>query len=508
MNAQSAISIDAPTTTVDIAELVKLSATDSELYGQAFFPRTFRQDSPAFARMVWAGLENPSYRLLNLLCFRGSAKTTRLRTFGSKRIAYGISRTILCVSASERDAILTVQWYRTQVDKNALWAQTFGLKRGRKWDETQIEIIHTQFGHSIWVLAAGITGSLRGINFDDYRPDLILLDDPQTDEMAATLEQREKTEDLILGALRNSLAPVADEPNAKLVMSATPIAKDDVTQKAQIDREWQTIIVPCWTKETFDLPLDQQVSSWEARFPTEALREKKRNAMRRNKLSVFAREDECQIISREGTQFQGSWLRVRDGSADNMRGCYAILGIDPIPPPSPREVAKGLKGKDWECQYVWGRFNGEYHLLECARNRGHDPSWSVATALSLAQKWKVSRIVPEAVNYQRVLKWHLEQEMKRRGMYFPVVPPRNSYKNKFARITGVLHGLATQGLLVIGAEHSEFAAQFEAYPGVEHDDDLDASAMALEALANPYLENNGILDDSAVEEFPFQRVCP
>src|SRR5580765_5135994 len=171
---------DAPNAVMPRDQLVQLCATNSELYAKTFFPKAFRQASPSFAKEIWAPLEDPNVRLVNLICFRGSSKTTRLRTFASKRIAYGISRTVLYIGASEKDAIRSVQWLRTQVDTNRTWSQTFGLKPGRKWEETQLEITHEVFGHTVWVLAAGITGSLRGINFDDYRPDLIIIDDPQT----------------------------------------------------------------------------------------------------------------------------------------------------------------------------------------------------------------------------------------------------------------------------------------------------------------------------------------
>lgn len=499
-------------TQLDIKELVRLAATNDELYAQAFFPRAFRQSSPPFAGQIWDALDNPHIRYLNLLCFRGAAKTTRLRVFGSKRIAYGLSRTILCVSASERDAIRSVQWLRGNVEKNTKWASAFGLRPGKKWEETQIEIEHTGFNHTIWVLAAGITGSLRGINFDDYRPDLILLDDPQTDEMAATEEQRLKTHNLVLGALKNSLAPRVDDPNAKFVMCATPIAKGDVTELAENDQEWTTLKFPCWTKETMSLPVEKQVSSWEERFPTAELRAEKMNAAKNNKLSVFLREKEIRLVSTENSAFKTPWLNIRDFSGETLRGIPAVLGIDPVPPPSDRERAKGLVGKDYECHYVWGRYQGQYHLLEAVRNRGHDPSWSVATALALAHKWRVMRIVPEAVAYQRVLKWHLEQEMRRRGVYFAVVPPKNSYQNKYARITGVLHPLATQGLLWIGKEHTEFLEQFEQYPAVAHDDDLDASAIALQDLTNPWLERpdgGSLLDDDGIDVLPaIAGACP
>jgi phage terminase large subunit-like protein len=495
-------------------ELVKLCAVDSELYARTFFANAFRKTSPSFAREIWEPLEDPSVRLVNLICFRGSSKTTRLRTFASKRIAYGISRTVLYIGASERDAIRSIQWLRTQVERNLLWSQCFGLEPGRKWEETQLEIRHKVFNHTVWTLAAGITGSLRGINFDDYRPDLIIVDDPQTDEMAATLEQREKVADLLLGAVKNSLAPVSDEPNAKLAMAITPQHPEDISQQAMRDSQWQTRIFPCWTKETIDLPMEKQMSSWEEQFPTIQLREDKRAALSRNRLSIFSREMECRLISSELAQFRPTWLNIRELQNSGPRGCFAVLGVDPVPPPSDRQMQKGLQGKDWEAQYVWGRHRGEYHLLDYARNRGHEPSWSVATALGLARKWRVARIVVDAVAYQRTLKWFLEQEMKRRGIYYSVVPLDDKMA-KFARITNVLSGLATAGKLFIGPEHTIFAEQFAAYgptySGI--DDDLDASAIALQDLSQPFLERldeaGGVefLDDD-VEQFPIQRFCP
>lgn len=501
-----------------IADVIKLAADDTEFFGKTFFQRAFRHESPPFARDVWEPLEDPTARLVNLVMFRGSSKTTRLRVFTAKRISYGLSRTILYVGASERDAIRSVVWLRNQVERNTKWAQTFGLRKGSKWDETQIEIIHDTLSKpneppfTIHILAAGMTGSLRGINFDDYRPDLIIVDDPQTDETAATEEQRNKISDLIFGALKNSLASEVDEPNAKLAMMITPQHKDDISQQALKDPQWRSLVFPCWTKETMGLPVAQQKSSWETLFPTAKLQADKRGFIQRNKLSIFTREMECRLVSPEQAQFRPTWLRVREPGILPPRDCFAVLGIDPVPPPSERQQAKGLTGKDWEAHYVWGRRNGEYHLLESARNRGHDPSWSIATAFSLARKWRVVRIVFDAVAYQRTLKWIFEQAMQRTGVYYQVVPIADGMK-KFARITGTIGSLATHGKLIVGPDDSEFITQFEEYgPSYSgHDDDLDASALALQDLSQPFLEEGrdpAMLDAHNVEELPFQRMCP
>lgn len=494
-------------------ELIKLCAVDTELYGRTFFPQTFRNPSPKFAPLLWQPLEDPSKRLVCLTCFRGSSKTSRLRVFMSKRIAYGISRTILFLGISEGKAIESVNWIRNRMERNVFWSKTFGLERGQKWEEAQLEIQHKTLGHTIRVIGAGVTGGIRGINIDDYRPDLIIVDDPQNDETAATETQREKLVDLVLGAVKNSLAPLVDEPNSKMVLAITPQHQDDVSQQAFKDPQWTTVVIPCWTKDTLDAPLYSQVSVWPERFPTDDLRADKQFALQRNRLSVFAREMECRLVSRETSQFRVPWLRVRDPGIQAPRGSYAVLAIDPVPPPSDAQKARGLATKDYEAHYVWCRSGGDYHLCEFARSRGHDPSWTCATALGLARRWRVARIVIDAVAYQRSLQWILEQAMKSTGTYYSVIPIADGMK-KFARIAGVLGSLGSAGKLVIGSDHTIFAQQFAdfgpTYSGI--DDDLDASALALQELSNPYLDRvdaAGNPDfDGNVEEFPFVGACP
>src|SRR5260370_8211173 len=86
---------------VPIGEVVRLAAVDNDLFARTFFPSTVRQRSPLFHFEMDSRLDNPAMRKVNLRCFRGSAKTTKLRLFTAKRIAYGISRTILYIGASE-----------------------------------------------------------------------------------------------------------------------------------------------------------------------------------------------------------------------------------------------------------------------------------------------------------------------------------------------------------------------------------------------------------------------
>ena len=470
---------------VSIDEIVKLSAVDSILFPQVFFPQTVRQSSPDAHKRIWEHLDNPRARYLNLLAARGWAKTTLLRLFVAKRVAYDISRTILYVGASEGHAVRSVSWLRGQIERNNLYQSAFSLSLKKK-SETELHIHHGVSGRPITILGVGITGNIRGINFDDYRPDLIILDDILTDENAATLEQREKITNLVFGALKESLAPYTEEPNAKLVHLFTPQHGEDVGAIALKDPQWTSEVFACWTPGTLFLPVEEQISSWPDRYPTRTLREEKKSAMARNQSSIFAREMECRIISPEASAFKRDWLQFYDEET-RPKGAFTVIAVDPVPPPSDVQLAKNLHGKDFEAISVCARYGGKYYLLDYTQNKGHDPGWTIAKVFEFALRYRASQIVVEAVGYQRVLEFILRQEMARRQQYFPVMPYVDK-RRKFNRIVSTLSGIASAHLLYCSPHHTDFIAQFSDYPNVSYDDLLDSIAIGMSQITKPYLE--------------------
>lgn len=508
---------------VPIGELVRLAAVDNDLFARTFFASTVRQRSPLFHFEMDERLDNPNMRKVHLRCFRGSAKTTKLRLFAAKRIAYGISKTILYIGASESKASQSVMWLRGKIEakmesdgvkRRPLFSQTFDLSL-EKSTETELKIRHGVTGDVCWVLGVGITGdSIRGINFDDYRPDLIILDDVVTDENAASAEQREKISDLVLGAILNSLAPASEAPNAKIALLQTPLHSDDVSSRAKRSPDWNTATFGCWTRATANFPTEMQESVWPERLPTHDLRKQKQEAVAIQKLSVWLREMECKLTSPEICPFKPEWLRYREGPAP-MRG-ISVLAIDPVPPPSDQALARNLKRNDFEAQVVIRRFGGNYHIVECVTNKGHEPSWSVTTALSLAHKHRVARIVVESINYQRTLKWLLEQEMKRRGVYYMLVDVSTKalQKSKYNRIVSAVQPVASQGLIYVDKGLTDVIDQFVNFKlGIDHDDIWDAISTGLLELINPHVEMGEdeyaeVWDAADIPRIEFQRGCP
>jgi len=452
-----------------ISDIVRLGAIDPILFARTFFPNTFRQETPEFHRVIWESLENPTFRHLAVEVFRGGAKTTLLRTFAARRVAYGLSRTILFVSRSQEYAIESVVWLQKQVLHNRLYAETFGLKPGVKWTFDNMEILHGVDGHSIRVLARGITGQTRGLNIDDYRPDLIVVDDADDEETTNTPEMRRKTSELFFGAIEKSLTPASEMPYAKIVLLQTPLHRDDLVETCLRDPQWHGLRFGCFRD-------DDGESQWPQRFPKEQLELDKQAHNHRRQLSLWMREMECKVISTETAYFSLDWLKYWETLPDGM---WTVLAIDPAPPQSDQAILKN-RDTDYQAFAVMGFNRGNAYLLEYALVRNQNPEESAHEFMRLALKWNPRQVIVEGVAYQRTLAHYLRQKMAQTGRFYAVKEVIDRRK-KHDRIRQALAGRAANGKLHIHSTHVDFTSQFGDYPDVKHDDLLDAVSMAITA---------------------------
>lgn len=468
-----------PNSPIDPGELLELCAIDSDLFYHTFFPKTARQETPKFHLEIDELLDSTD-RLVNIQVFRGGAKTSKLRMYTAKRIAFGIAHTVLYIGKSEGHAIRSINWLRSQVEHNRRFADTFKLKPGRKWQGNEAEIYHGVDNYPIWIVGMGITGSVRGINFDDFRPDLIVVDDAIDEENSATAEQRTKIEDLILGALAKSLAPKSESPTAKLVMLQTPLNAEDTSCKALKAPGWVSAVFPCWTKETADLPLNSRESAWPSRWSSEELRQDSRNHAAINKMSLFNREMECKLTSPETSKFRLEWLQYFDALPEGME---KVIAIDPVPPKMEEQlIKKASKDTDFEAFAVVGRVRGNYYLLDYSLNRGHQPDWTVTEFFRLCYLWLPNRCIVEGIAYQRTLGWLLRTAMRKQRRHWLIKEILGDRRSKVTRITDSLNGITSSRRLYVRKEHVDFIEQFENYPNTKHDDLMDAVSRAVEEL--------------------------
>jgi len=457
-------------------EAADAGAVSLTAYGRLFFPRTFRQESPAFHEVIGAGLYSPA-RYNAFEVFRDGAKTTLLRVYKAQRISYGLSRTIMYVSVSQPHAKMSVRWLRRQIQYNRKWTQTFGLEKGEKWSDEHCEIIHRNMPVNedgspvvITVLAMGITGQIRGFNPDDFRPDLIIIDDVLDEENTATPEQRKKIENLIFGAILNSLAPASESPLAKAVFLQTPFNKEDAIEKCMNDPEWNPI--------RFGILDEGNRSRWEKRYPTEQILKAKEAHIRRSQYRLWMREKECKLVSGEEKALNIELLNYFEVMPEGLR---VVVSFDPASSDNKDadEFAVGAVG-----------FKGmDVYLLDYASEKATMPDSAVNTGFQLTMLYKAYRWVVETVSFQKIMAWYSRQEMIRRRLFFPVYEFTTRNRSNADRIMQTLPGLLAFGHLHVRPHHTTFVSQADDYdPQVKKiKDDI------LTMLANAIIAENPVL---------------
>jgi len=458
---------------ISLEEAVAIGADDPAFYGQFFFPGTCRQESPDFHLGMWDKLLG-SRRHVSFMVFRGGAKTSMLRLFVSYCIAYGISRTILFVGKSQDHSRKSVEWLMGQVNRNKKWAAAFGLNQGKKWTGEECSIWNETEQVYITVMAYGITGSIRGVNVEDYRPDLIVVDDPCDEENTATPEARKKTSDLFFGALDKSLAPRSEAALAKMVLLQTVLNEGDLISQTIDDPQWDSVVYGCFDSTGH--------SRWPARWTTDELRADKAAHIARNQLSLWLREMECLLVDDETAAFPSNWLQYWETVPE---GGITWIAVDPTPPPKDRDAKKNDALDDaviMALRYV----HGKIYICEIYYTKSPDPDEFIEKIFEFVLHWHAREICIETVLFARTTATILEKAQAKKRIWL-IIHKIEDKRNKVVRIRQEISTRASNRQIYVNKSEVLFIEHWTRYPSINHDDDLDALAIGLMKLS-PWME--------------------
>lgn len=201
---------------------------------------------------------------------RGFAKTTIGENSAIWVALYGHRRFIPIFAADASSAAGNIESIKLELSENELLLEDFpeachairalegkpqrcasqthkGQQTHIEWrsDEIVLPSIEGSVSSGAILTAKGLTGASRGMKHKrpdgtQQRPDFILLDDPQTDESAATPLQVEKR----LSTIRKSILKLGGhDRKVAVVVNATVIRRGDLTDKLKALSSWQCELV-------------------------------------------------------------------------------------------------------------------------------------------------------------------------------------------------------------------------------------------------------------------------
>lgn len=469
--------------------MIGLASKSIEAFGRIFMPRALYADTPPFHRAIYRDLQDPSIRRLGIIAPRGHSKSTVTSVlfplwstiFNPKGDdLFGV---LISESLDQAQNFLGIMKHNLANNPNIL--QVFGSFEGSKWTEDEIR---TSNGCR-WV-AKGTGQRIRGMLTGEEtitRPNLIILDDFESETNSGTPEAIDKNVRWLTKAVEPSLAD-----NGRLIAIGTIVSQRAYLPRIRKDPSFK---VHFYQAIMGGKPL------WPERFTMQRLMEIRASYEARNELDAFYQEYMNSPINLEDQTFTSSMLKYYVGDLVVVDGIQPCMRFEKHPTDAPwwrpgmlvpvsvgigvdLAISESHKADFTVIMAVAIDQEGNRYVLPYRRFKTSDIDRTVDTALEVASACATSYVHFETVQFQQAVATQFRQEMFSRSQYF-AVHETNPRTSKDSRIRS-LQPLYARGKVFhpLGMA-AELESELLNYPGSAHDDCLDSFWLANKYLIEP-----------------------
>jgi predicted phage terminase large subunit-like protein len=477
----------------DHTRAIELASKSIEAFGRIFMPKALYADTPDFHRAIYRDLQDDNVRKLGIIAPRGHSKST------VTSVLFPMWKTIfkpqgddlfgILISESHDQASNFLGLLKHNLASNPNIVGTFGSLEGKKWTEDEIR---TSNGCR-WV-AKGTGQKVRGMLTGEEtitRPNLIILDDFESETNSGTKEAIDKNVKWITKAVEPSLSD-----DGRLIAIGTI-----VSQRAYLSRIRKD---PAFKVHFYQAIMGGE-PLWPERFSMKKLMALKASFEARGELEAFYQEYMNIPINVEDQTFRPEMLRRYSGELVVVDGRQPCLRFDKEHPAKPDwwrpgqfvpvTVGVGVDlaisedhRADWTViMPVAMDKDGNRYVLPFRRFKTRDIDVIVDTVLEVARANAASYVHFETVQFQQAVAQQFRKAMYESETYFGVheTHPRSS---KDSRIRSLQPIYARGRVYHMEGLASELEAEMLNYPGGRHDDCLDALWLASQYLTEPQLE--------------------
>lgn len=253
---------------------------------------------------LMAHLQNSDELFLAIAGFRGSAKSTLANT---ALVLYEAlirhNPFIILINETDDVAKLSIANIREELESNELIKADFG-------DLTKKTIGVTKFSENNIVLANGVRimgrsrgQKIRGLRHKQYRPTLVIIDDPEERERVQKKEYRDKTERW----LRGDIIPAIEETKARLIVIGNVLHTDSLLARLKKDHKVFIYLEYSLIREGSGSLFSR--CTWRGKYPSEAAIKKQEAKVGHN---AFLREYLLKVVPPEGQEVKEEWIRYYD----------------------------------------------------------------------------------------------------------------------------------------------------------------------------------------------------
>lgn len=389
-------------------------------------------------------------------------------------------RDICIISASESLAIEWLRKIRRELESNPTIIKYFGDLQSDKWTEN-----HLILKNGVNIRARGAGSQIRG-----FRPDLIILDDIETDESVASEEQRNKLRGWIFKACLNTLVP-----DGKFILIGTIISP--LTLLAEILASDNN-----WVKRKYRAYIDGVQEKGKELWPD--LWQHERLQQRKAEIGSFAFSSEFlnDPLSNETAPIKTEHIRYWE-TLPSQYSC--VIAVDPAysdDEKSDHKVAAVVAIDNQQNRY----------LIEYVRT--HAPIGEFQNSiinLYYKHKGQLTGVGIPNSGVEKSFFDSFQTKCMEKGVFgIPIAELSNTYtnsvtsvsaRNKKARIIASLQPLFEQGKYYIAKHHTEAKDELLSIGASRWDDLVDCMSYA-EQILQPVFFNAQVVEEIAETHRP------
>lgn len=442
-----------------------------EWFFSVYLSHYVKSPSAPFHHELFALTEDPAWKLLCVVAFRGSGKSTIFTTSYALWSILGVQekKFVLIFCQTKGQAKQHMMNLRQELENNALLKTDLGpFKEERDTEWGSSSLVFSRSGARITV--ASTEQSVRGLRHREHRPDLVICDDVEDLASVKTQEGRDKTYQWFT----SEMLPAGDM-NTKVVVVGNLLHDDSLLMRLKND-----IRIGARNGIFREYPLLDEKGTvlWPGKYPSaESIEEQKQIV---GNESSWQREFLLRIITDEDQVILPEWIQYydtlpHDGPFSDFR--FSATGID---------LAISEKATADCTAMVSARIFGRGHslriyILPNPVNERLDFPKTVERAMSVSRSLGngiYTKLYIENVGYQQALIDHLKVQ------HLPAEEFKTLGQDKRARLTLTATPIQS-GVVLFPRQGAELLIrQLVGFGKERHDDLADAFAIVvLKALA-------------------------
>jgi hypothetical protein len=470
------------------------------LFGKYCLPNMFSVPSAPFHVELCNVFQNLASPKINVIAPRGHSKSS----LGAAVLPLWHIVTdpqpklILLVSKTEGHAKRLLQTIKDVLDYSQPFRQIYGYwgeHSAKKWSQEEIVL-----KDNTCILCRGTGQQVVGLKFNNQRPTLAVLDDPEDMENTRTAEAMEYN----LRWLLQMLIPGLDAQRGRVIVIGTPQHQNCMIEVLDKMYGWETMRYAALSDSVMtDAELQRRILSgdvlstpdmslWYDLWPARKLLEEKKSYESVNRVSSFYREYQCRITGDEDQLFNESYLQYYEGSfefdayhnpfirlvslngvgCDELRAVNVFMGIDPAS--STKQTADYSTIVPVAIDALSNRFVLPYF-------RSHVTPLKLGEAiLEYYDRYEPAKTRIESVGYQEMLR-----EYVRSKKYIPGMEIKENPRGSKSSRLETLEPMFAQHRIFILRTMQPLVDELLMYPRGKHDDLLDGLYYATKGNFTP-----------------------